>query len=71
VAGDRPTAVASSNYHQDHFGHTYGLSTDAGEPAHTGCMAFGEERVTLALFSAHGLEPGQWPPDVRSRLELD
>jgi seryl-tRNA synthetase len=71
VAGDRPTAIASSNYHQDHFGHTYGLSTDMGEPAHTGCMAFGEERVALALFSAHGLEPGQWPAKVRSRLELD
>ena len=25
VAGDKPTAIASSNYHQDHFGHTYGL----------------------------------------------
>jgi hypothetical protein len=33
-------------------------------------MAFGEERVTLALFSAHGLDPRDWPGDVRNSLEL-
>jgi seryl-tRNA synthetase len=71
VAGDSLTAIASSNYHQDHFGHTYGLRTSEGEPAHTGCMAFGEERVTLALFAAHGLEPAAWPAEVQSLLELD
>ncbi len=70
VAGDKPTAIASSNYHQDHFGHTYGLTTSDGEPAHTGCMAFGEERVTLALFAAHGLDPRDWPADVLEILEL-
>ena len=70
VAGERPTAIASSNYHQDHFGLTYSLMTAGGEHAHTGCMAFGEERVTLALFSAHGLDLGSWPEEVLSRLEL-
>jgi seryl-tRNA synthetase len=70
VAGAEPTAIASSNYHQDHFGHTYGLCTSDGEPAHTGCMAFGEERVTLALFAAHGLDVGGWPDQVLSILEL-
>ncbi len=64
------TAIASSNYHQDHFGHTCGLTTADGELAHTGCMAFGEERVTLALFSAHGVDLGGWPEEVRQRLEL-
>jgi seryl-tRNA synthetase len=70
VAGDKPTAIASSNYHQDHFGTTYDLMTSSGEPAHTGCMAFGEERVTLALFSAHGLDSESWPNEVREKLEL-
>jgi seryl-tRNA synthetase len=69
VAGN-PTAIASSNYHQDHFGHTYDLLTADDAPAHTGCMAFGEERVTLALFSAHGLDPADWPEEVLARLEL-
>jgi seryl-tRNA synthetase len=71
VAGDTPTAIASSNYHQDHMGHTYGITTADGGPAHTGCMAFGEERVTLALFSAHGLDVNAWPVEVRAQLELD
>ncbi len=69
VAGT-PTAIASSNYHQDHFGHTCGLQTVDGEPAHTSCIAFGEERVTLALFSAHGLDLAAWPDEVRETLEL-
>jgi seryl-tRNA synthetase len=68
VAGDKPTAIASSNYHQDHFGTTYDLATSSGEPAHTGCMAFGEERVTLALFSEHGLDTESWPNEVREKL---
>jgi seryl-tRNA synthetase len=67
--GGSQTAIASSNYHQDHFGHTFGLTTAAGEPAHTSCIAFGEERVTLALFSAHGLDTRQWPDEVRGQLE--
>lgn len=68
--GGSQTAIASSNYHQDHFGHTFGLQTADGEPAHTSCIAFGEERVTLALFSEHGLDPREWPTEVRARLEL-
>lgn len=71
VAGERLTAIASSNYHQDHFGQTYGLRTHDGQPAHTGCMAFGEERVTLALFASHGFDLRDWPSRVLATLELD
>ena len=70
VAGEKPTAIASSNYHQDHFGDIYAIKTAAGELAHTGCMAFGEERVTLALFSAHGLTVAEWPEPVLAQLAL-
>jgi seryl-tRNA synthetase len=69
VAG-HPSAIASSNYHQDHFGEIYDIATSGGEVAHTGCMAFGEERVTLALFSAHGTDLGAWPGAVVSALNL-
>jgi seryl-tRNA synthetase len=69
VAG-HPVAIASSNYHQDHFGLTCSLTTADGDPAHTGCMAFGEERVTLALLSAHGLDVDAWPAEVREALQL-
>jgi seryl-tRNA synthetase len=70
VAGEKPTAIASSNYHQDHFGEIYEIKTAGGELAHTGCMAFGEERVTLALFSAHGLTVADWPEPVLAQLAL-
>jgi seryl-tRNA synthetase len=70
VTEDGRTAIASANYHQDHFGHTYGLRTDDGEPAHTACTAFGQERITLALFAAHGLDLGDWPDEIAARLEL-
>jgi hypothetical protein len=33
-------------------------------------MAFGEERVTLALFSSHGLDTRTWPSGVRDKLGL-
>jgi seryl-tRNA synthetase len=70
LAGGARTAIASCNYHQDHFGLTYGIRTAAGATAHTGCMAFGEERVVLALLAAHGLEPERWPAEIRDQLDL-
>jgi seryl-tRNA synthetase len=68
VAGPEPTAVASFNYHQEHFATAFGLETADGEVAHTACLGFGEERITLALFRAHGFEPPEWPAEVRERL---
>jgi len=71
ITGDTPTAIMSINYHQDHFGLDFGIRTSDGEPAHTACFGFGLERITLALFKTHGLDPGEWPADVRERLRLD
>lgn len=68
IAGPEPTAVASFNYHQEHFTSTYGIAMADGSPAHTACVGLGEERVTLALFRAHGLEPADWPVEVRREL---
>jgi seryl-tRNA synthetase len=63
-----PTAIASANYHLDHFGTAFGIESANGQAAHTACVGFGVERVTLALLRAHGLDPGTWPPGVRSLL---
>jgi seryl-tRNA synthetase len=68
IAGPEPTAVASFNYHQDHFASVFGLRTAAGDTAHTACLGFGEERIVLALFLAHGLEIDEWPEHVRRQL---
>ncbi|PWV99185.1 seryl-tRNA synthetase [Hoeflea marina] len=63
-----PTACMSFNYHQDHFGSTWGLKTADGETAHTACVGFGLERIALALFHHHGLDPKLWPASVRKAL---
>jgi seryl-tRNA synthetase len=67
---EQPTAVASSNYHLDHFGVAYGIHTAGGKVAHSACVGFGLERIALALFNAHGMRPERWPTEVRSVLEL-
>ncbi|ODN65853.1 Amino acid--[acyl-carrier-protein] ligase [Methylobrevis pamukkalensis] len=36
---ENPTACLSFNYHQDHFGKTWGIVTREGETAHTACVA--------------------------------
>jgi seryl-tRNA synthetase len=68
IAGPEPTAVASFNYHQDHFAAAYGIEMADGSGAHTACLGFGLERITLALFRAHGLEVAAWPGQTRSEL---
>jgi seryl-tRNA synthetase len=68
IAGPEPTAVASFNYHQDHFAAAYGIEMADGSGAHTACLGFGLERITLALFRAHGLTLSAWPEQTRSEL---
>jgi seryl-tRNA synthetase len=70
IAGPEPTAVASFNYHQDHFAARYGVTMAAGGPAHTACLGFGLERITIALLVTHGLDVGSWPVRVRTELGL-
>ena len=74
IAGPEPTAVASFNYHQDHFSSVYGIemAADGGgdRTAHTACLGFGLERITLALVREHGLDQDRWPAAVRKELGL-
>jgi len=65
-----PTACMSFNYHRDHFGLTWGLKTSEGEVAHTACVAFGMDRLAVALFAAHGVESAKWPAGVKATLGL-
>lgn len=41
-------AAASVNRHGDHFGQAFGIDVDGG-PAHSACVAFGIERLMLAV----------------------
>ncbi|MCH8612126.1 hypothetical protein [Arsenicicoccus dermatophilus] len=65
------TALGSSNYHNDHFGLDFDIRTADGELAHSSCIGFGLERVTVALFATHGMDVPSWPAAVRQRLGLD
>jgi seryl-tRNA synthetase len=67
---EKSTAVASSNYHMDHFSLAYNFRTPDGELAHSACVGFGLERTALALFRTHGFEPGKWPNSVKDALRL-
>jgi len=67
---EQPTACMSFNYHREHFGHTWGLKTLDGEEAHTGCVAFGMDRLAVAMFSTHGTDLAAWPASVRDALRL-
>jgi hypothetical protein len=60
----------SFNCHRDHFGATWNLQTEAGEVAHTGCVAFGIDRLALALFATHGLDLPHWPVATRKALMI-
>ena len=67
---ERPTAIMSLNYHQDHFGHLFDIRTADGEVAHTACVGFGLERMVLALYRRHGFNRASWSIRVRKALGL-
>jgi seryl-tRNA synthetase len=68
IAGPEPTAVASFNYHQEHFTSVFDIRMASGDTAHTACLGFGLERIALALFRVHGFDPSSWPADVKEAL---
>jgi seryl-tRNA synthetase len=60
----------SFNYHREHFGQVWGIHDDQGDLAHTSCVAFGIDRLTVALFANHGLDLRNWPAVTRAALAL-
>jgi seryl-tRNA synthetase len=68
--GAAPTACMSFNYHRDLFGRTWEIASAAGEIAHTCCVAFGVDRLAMALFCVHGTDVVRWPERVRRALAL-
>jgi seryl-tRNA synthetase len=67
-AGAKPTACMSFNCHLEHFGEVWGIQTQAGAVAHTGCVAFGMDRLAVALFANHGVDVERWPATARQAL---
>jgi seryl-tRNA synthetase len=68
ISADRPTAVSSANLHTEHFTSKWQIRLEGGGIAHTACVAFGMERIAIALFSAYGAITDKWPAAVRELL---
>lgn len=68
IASPENTAVASFNYHQEHFSHVFEMEMADGGPVHTACLGFGVERIALGLLREHGLDPAAWPSEVVAEL---
>jgi seryl-tRNA synthetase len=68
ISEEKPTALCSFNYHQDHFGKLFDIKVPSGELAQTACLGFGLERVVMALFKTHGMVTSEWPKPVRELL---
>jgi len=66
-----PTACCSFNYAEDHFTEAWEIAMEDGSKAFSGCIGFGMERTTLALFHHHGFNPERWPEEVRRVLYED
>jgi seryl-tRNA synthetase len=70
LSEEKPTACMSFNYHREHFGEVWGLHNKAGDVLHTGCVAFGMDRLAVALFATHGADIAGWPAGVREMLKF-
>jgi len=68
ISAEKPTAICSFNWHQEHFTATFGIRQADDTVAHTACLGFGLERVTLALVKTHGFDLAAWPAEVRAQL---
>jgi seryl-tRNA synthetase len=68
--GGGATAIISLNYHQDHFGERFGIAASDGTVAHTSCVGFGLERMTLALYRRHGFDRARWTGPALKALQL-
>lgn len=60
-------AIGSINYHQDFFGRSFAIESE-GQPAHTGCIGFGYERMALAFLAQHGLDEKTWPAPIADHV---
>jgi seryl-tRNA synthetase len=68
--GSKPTACMSFNYHRDYFGQVWDIRDQDAALAHTSCVAFGIDRLAVALFAVHGLDLQRWPATARQALAL-
>jgi hypothetical protein len=64
IGPDTELAVGSFNLHGTTFGQRFEIAAAHG-PAHTACVGFGIDRWAFAVVCRHGLEPVDWPAELR------
>lgn len=67
---EKQTACMSFNYHKEHFGQVWDMKLMDGTLAHSGCVAFGMDRLAVAMFAVHGLDMSKWPAEVLKALSI-
>jgi seryl-tRNA synthetase len=65
-----PTACMSFNDHREHFSQIWAIQDEHGKLTRTGCVAFGIDRLSIALFAVHGLDLQKWPASTRLALAM-
>jgi seryl-tRNA synthetase len=70
ITSEVPHSIGSVNFHEDHFGASFGLSMFDGSVAHSSCVGVGLERFALALLFLHGTNTATWPAEIRKLLAL-
>lgn len=60
-------AISSVNLHHEHFGDAFAIERE-GEPAHSGCLAFGLDRWLGVVADRWGPDPARWPNPLGSGL---
>jgi seryl-tRNA synthetase len=68
MAGRAPLAIASLNYHQQHFGSSFNISGSDEKPVHTACVGFGLDRWAYWLLFHIGRDEAGWSP-LKEALE--
>lgn len=68
TSAEKPNACISFNYHKTHFSATWGIHQANGELAHSACVGFGVERLTLAFLARHGSAPSNWSETIKEQL---
>jgi hypothetical protein len=59
------------NIQEASFRNTVANGTGArGERAHIGCVAFGMDRLAVAMFHTHGTDLAKWPATAGEMLAL-
>lgn len=65
---EAPLAASSFNLHRDFYTSVYDIAFEDETRAESACMGFGLERWLYAFVRQKGLDPANWPEEVRAAI---